>query len=407
MGVSHVLATICGIIVLFGYRITAELLFSQPGPFTPANEQKIGTTAVRDNMHLEFDVKVNSVQEKGWREVFSVMGDSNWSPALFFHDSADDVGGQFEGWSLTFQRDEKHAIGDALVAGECYHFELDWTQSSIFVKINGETVWDKPDASNHTTWDSHDIFMSWTPNQFLPADVTVENFVISTDLSCWVASFECTNGELCGTDGECCTDGACPDADSAKCLEDRTAPCSCNSLTAKVEALENTVGSLGGKVTTFEGEVTKLEATVGSLGGSVTTPEGTMSSLGGKVTTIDGKVTTLEGTVTTLEDRVAALENMFDEAVNRATNRLDALEQTVQSLEGTIAAVRGVLQNYLSDSGTTSVPLGLTDYVLYALVVANAVMVVCLLVYCVSARVSAPAAYGKVVAYDTVDTEKP
>jgi len=112
------------------------------------------------------------------------------------------------------------------------------------------------------------------------------------------------------------------------------------------------------------------------------------------------------GRLDVVENAVGRLDGL-DEAANRATDRLDALEQAVQSLEGAMAAIRGVLENYGTASGTTSVPLGLTDYVLYALVAANAVMVVCLLVYCVSARLSAPAAYGKVVAYDTVDTEKP
>jgi len=231
MGVNFVFAAICGVLVLFGDRITAEVLFSDAGPITPAEGKNIGTTAVPDQMHLEFDVTVNSVPEKiegddGWREVFSVAG-GKWSPSLHFHETSDDEGGQFEGWALTFQDDYDWSLGVAVVAGECYHFELDWTQSYIFVKINGVIVWDKPDAATHDTWESQDIFMCWGPNSFPPADVTVSNFIISDDISCWVAGFECPNGEVCGAGGACCdAGGSCTGTDAGKCAEDASEPAS-------------------------------------------------------------------------------------------------------------------------------------------------------------------------------------
>jgi len=99
--------------------------------------------------------------------------------------------------------------------------------------------------------------------------------------------------------------------------------------------------------------------------------------------------------------RLGAVEDRLDAAgpvVASNSNRLDALEAAVQSLETTMRKMSDSLASY---SGTTAAPLGTSDYVLFALGMANVVAMAILLVYCLSARASTAASYGKVQAYDT------
>merc|ERR1719474_2405967 len=105
------------------------------------------------------------------------------------HDQADNAGATYEGWYLQFQSDADFSLGDEpVVAGKSYHFEMDWTQSAIFVKINGKTVWDAS-TSSHRNYDSLNVYVS-APQHTAEADATVSNIVISTDLSCWVTGYE-------------------------------------------------------------------------------------------------------------------------------------------------------------------------------------------------------------------------
>merc|ERR1719474_711861 len=93
------------------------------------------------------------------------------------HDQADNAGATYEGWYLQFQSDADFSLGDEpVVAGKSYHFEMDWTQTAIFVKINGKTVWDASTAT-HTNYDSLNVYVS---NPSYTAHATVSNFVIST-----------------------------------------------------------------------------------------------------------------------------------------------------------------------------------------------------------------------------------
>merc|ERR1719249_75358 len=115
-------------------------------------------------MHFEFDVVMHSIPSSGWGNVFQIQETSDRHglrmPGLWVHDTADNAGGSYEGWWLQFEDDTDSSLGDEpLVAGKNYHFEMDWTQSAIFVKINGETVWDAP-TSSHTNYDSLSVYVS-------------------------------------------------------------------------------------------------------------------------------------------------------------------------------------------------------------------------------------------------------
>jgi len=192
---------------LLCYQTSADILFSHSDPVTVSKDNVIGTTPVVDSMHFEFDVVMHSIPSSGWGNVFQIQetseSDGLRMPGLWVHDTADNAGGSNEGWWLQFEDDTDTSLGDEpLVVGKNYHFEMDWTQSAIFVKINGKTVWDAS-TSSHTNYDSLSVYVS-DPNIMLEtADATVSNIVISTDLSCWVTGYECADDEKCLDNGDC------------------------------------------------------------------------------------------------------------------------------------------------------------------------------------------------------------
>merc|ERR1719249_324832 len=114
-------------------------------------------------MHYEFDVVMHSIpSSSGLSSVFSIhetMATAGFPyPGLFVHETAGTAGGAY-GWALQFEVVFSPLGDEPLVAGKNYHFEMDWTQSAIFVKINGETVWDAP-TSSHTNYDSLSVYVS-------------------------------------------------------------------------------------------------------------------------------------------------------------------------------------------------------------------------------------------------------
>jgi len=201
MGFQGKVAVLCGVAALLVVGTSAEVLFSIDGPVDPIKGKVVGTTKVVDEMHIEFDIDLHSVPSSGWYNVFRV-GAGDYIPSLWIHEQADNDGGQYEGWNLYFGgSNQDTSLGDEpLVAGNSYHFEMEWTQSHIVVQINGNTVWDKA-AHTHSTSDEETVYMSALWDN--AADVTIRNFVISTDLSCWVTGYECESYEVCWDDGEC------------------------------------------------------------------------------------------------------------------------------------------------------------------------------------------------------------
>jgi len=198
MGLQAHLAVLLGAAFL-APGAKADVLYADPGPITPIKNNQVGTTAIVDEMHFEMDITVHSIPSSNWVNVFRIG--SNYQPSLWIHDTADNDGGSYEGWNLRFQNDDDTSLGDEpLVVNGSYHFEMDWTQSHIWVKINNRTVWDKA-ASTHTNFDSKEIWIS--SNGWAAADVTITNFVVSTDLSCWATGYECETYEVCLEDGEC------------------------------------------------------------------------------------------------------------------------------------------------------------------------------------------------------------
>jgi len=200
MGLQAHLAVLLGAAFL-APGAKADVLYADPGPITPIKGNQVGTTAIVDEMHIEMDITVHSIPTTStdWAHVFAIGPD--WQTSLWIHPTAGDAGSSKQGWYLRFQNNQDQSLGDEpLVENTNYHFEMDFTQSRIWVTINDRNVWDKS-ANSHRNEASTAIWMSH--GGWAAADVTITNFVVSTDLSCWATGYECETYEVCLEDGEC------------------------------------------------------------------------------------------------------------------------------------------------------------------------------------------------------------
>jgi len=242
----------------------AGILYADPGPITPIKNNKVSTTAIVDEMHFEMDLIVHSFPTSGWMNVFCIG--SQYMPSLWIHHTSDDDGGSYEGWWLRFQNNQDQSLGDEpLVVNKQYHFEMDWTQSYIWVRINNRTVWDKA-ASSHTNYASKEIWISH--NSWTAADVTITNFVVSTDLSCWATGYECGDHLECYDDGTCGRD--CEEFPVDEWLLDCSdeydqTGATIGTMQADIEAINSELGIINSTTHSIQADIGTLNSTTDSL----------------------------------------------------------------------------------------------------------------------------------------------
>ena len=347
-------------------RTTAEVFFAAEGPVDLVSGTVVGTSPIVDEMHFEFDLELHSVPSSGWVNVFALdsgSGNARWMPSLWIHDQSDNEGASYEGWNMRFEDDYDHSLGDAVLAGESYHFEMDWTQSWILVKINGETVWDK--ATNaHTNYDSMNIHMShesysvcciensklqtlynvlwfmitgrgWHDNKFrhflwyfvlsfcCPLLLCMVRFVClqTIDLSCYVSGYECTESyEVCGEDGQC---GRNCDALQ---IDDYLLQCS-----AEFDGNENDIANL-------QSDISRIDIKIDSIESEMGTKETSISNLSDDIEELRDSIEAIELHLHQLSGYSAQyVPGMVD---GTATDT-DSMEWTVTGKDWAIMALMG------------------------------------------------------------------
>merc|ERR1719233_825445 len=310
-------------------------------------------------MHIEFDVVMHSIPSSGWGNVFQIQQASSSHglrmPGLWVHDTADNAGGSHEGWYLQFEDDKDPSLGDEpLVAGKNYHFEMDWTQSAVFVKINGKTVWDGS-ISSHKNYASLNVYVSCPQ---YTVDATVSNIVISTDLSCWVTGYECASYEVCGEDGECGRD--C----SAFQIDDYLLQCS-----AEFEGNEADISGLQNDVSTINTKIENVEKTIN------TKIENVEADLSGKATAISTINTEIQSIKTALDSKADT------SSIQELKDSIKDIQLHLHQLSGDSAhtAAGMVDEGMAADSMMT---LTAKDMAIVALLAVNLVIIATLCVVC-------------------------
>jgi len=373
MGFQDAIAVLCGAAALLCYQTSADILFSHSDPVTVSKDNVIGTTPVVDSMHFEFDVVMHSIpSSSGWNNVFTIQPDRPpifAYPGLYVHETAG-----ITGWSLSFEGWERDTRDEPLVAGKNYHFEMDWTQSAIFVKINGKTVWDAS-TSSHTNYDSLSVYVS-DPNIMLEtADATVSNIVISTDLSCWVTGYECADDEKCGDNGDCGQTGQCivdSDCESYEvCGEDGQCGRYCDALQIDDYLLRCSAE--------FEGNEADIAGLQSDVSGIHTKIEGIEADMSSKDTAISGINTEIQSIKTAMDSKPDT--STMEASIQELRESIEDIELHLLQLSGHSAhTVAGMVdEGMAADSMMT---LTAKDMAIVALLAVNLVIIATLCVVC-------------------------
>jgi len=208
---------------------------------------------------------------------------------------------------------------------------MEWTQSHIVVQINGNTVWNNS-AAAHSTSDAETVYMShssWTA-----ADVTITNFVISTDLiNCWTLNSGngCESYEVCGDDGVCGRD-----CDTFQ-IDDYLLQCS-----AEFEGNENEIAGL-------QSDISGINTKIDNIEDDLSTKDTEISAI---ETALDGKADS-----STTDASIQTIETALDGKADSSTT--DALEVSIQELQDSIADIELHLHQ-ISGYSAQSVP-GMVD----------------------------------------------
>jgi len=151
--------------------------------FNPIKSNVIGTYEVGNAVHIEFDLTINSYGS-GWQNIihcttYGAESDYPRLPGIWYHGSG---GNGFH--SKFSNNDNKNYGGDyggALVAGHQYHFEMDITDGTYKVTINGVVYADDVVASHSNYLGTVTCYASdpW----YNAADVTISNLVIGDPVS--------------------------------------------------------------------------------------------------------------------------------------------------------------------------------------------------------------------------------
>ena len=152
-----------------------EQSFMEPGPLTPIDGHRIGYVDLTDEMHFEMDIKVNSIPSSDLCNVIYLYPVFR----IFIHPSSGQQGGTVQGFYLRYPTgtsDTGIYVGDALVAGQTYHLEVDVTQNWVRIQIDGEIEIDSSKVS-HTTKEDLPLYVS---DGQPPCNATVANIIISS-----------------------------------------------------------------------------------------------------------------------------------------------------------------------------------------------------------------------------------
>ena len=149
--------------------------------FQPSQSSKIGVIDILDEMHIEFDVVIHSFPS-GWANILHCTPEDDYPRVIAFWIHANSASGQ--GFHSKYANDDNNNygpnVGGSLILGKTYHLEMDITQSTFKIKINGVIV-----ANDVVT--THQLFEDITCYASDPwhdaADVTISDLIIRGLLS--------------------------------------------------------------------------------------------------------------------------------------------------------------------------------------------------------------------------------
>jgi len=239
-------------ILIIEHAASSSVQYADRGPLTPAKSRAIAYFDLTDQMHWEMDIEIHSLPSSNWANILrgGVGGTNGANPSVFLHPTAGDDDATYKGFwvrypSGTGSSSEGVAVGNAVVIGETYHLEFDFTQTWLRIMIDGHTVYDSAKAT-HETHDSVRLYLSgWS---YDAADVTVSNLVVSSVARCDLeGAADCEQYSVCDVETGSCSrscDTAHVDAFLMSCalksIEDRMTELQASSALAGPNHVDGT-----------------------------------------------------------------------------------------------------------------------------------------------------------------------
>ena len=161
--------------------VTMHPTFTEPGPLTPIDDHRIGYVDLTDEMHFEMDINVNSFLNSTCNVI-----QLKWVFRVYIFPSSSQQGGAQQGFTVGYPTGTSSTwvnVGDALIAEQTYHLEVDVTQNWVRIQIDGKIETDSSKAS-HTTQEDVPLYVSY---DHIPCDVTVANILISSGIYCMIS----------------------------------------------------------------------------------------------------------------------------------------------------------------------------------------------------------------------------
>ena len=152
-------------------------LLNVPNAFKPSKNKVIGHIDILDEMHIEMDVLIHSFPG-GWASVFHCTPGDNYPrvPGIWLHPNSKSGMGFHLKFSNNGGTNYGPDTGGNFVAGETYHVEIDITQGTHKVTINGEVKVNQ-NVQHHAKYSNVKCYAGdpW----YAAADVTLSNIIIS------------------------------------------------------------------------------------------------------------------------------------------------------------------------------------------------------------------------------------
>ena len=156
-----------------------NVLLKKTESFQPSRDTIIGYIDILDEMHIEMDIVIHSFPSVWCNIIHCTSGEITVRlPAI----SMSQYSGTTLGFLPVFSNDgddnQFEPTYDALVIGETYHLEMDITQSTHKVTLNGEVKTDIVKNTHHT-YIMENITCYASDPWYDAANVTISNLIIS------------------------------------------------------------------------------------------------------------------------------------------------------------------------------------------------------------------------------------
>merc|ERR1719474_2089632 len=274
-------------------------VFSVSDGFKPTKGNVLTYIDIVDEMHFEMDITIHSFPSS-WASILH-CSDANYPrlPGIWIHPDSDTNVGFHVKWSNADNINYGPNTGEALVAGQTYHLEMDIAQGYLKVTVDGVIRHEASGLASHSTYE--DLVCYASDPWYNAADVTISNLLIGI-----------------------------PGGSDMDAVEGRL-----DTVESEMDVVQSGVGTLETEMDAAESNIDAVESDVSTLQGSMSSVESDMSTAQSDIDAVESNVGTIQSDVDAVEDRLDTAESEMD----TVQSDVDAVESEVDSIQSDMNAV--------------------------------------------------------------------